>query len=316
MQKILKNVEPSIRTYLGDAFCFSVIDDLAFGSGWIYDKYIRLEYTPEDGHIKYADYDYYDFIPGEGVFIKSFTQIPIGACSREYICDVVIQMLENGEYFFALWDENVVFSYLTGEEYTGIYEHGCFIYGYDSGRKMFYSQGYVTSEKWERFTVPFDVFYQALSYFPEKGEIAFIGYKVVENYKWEFDFDKMKTAMCEFLQETVCNKIYNIKAEEIFFEMMLTKEYLHYPSLYCMFEHKKIMGKRLNFLMQNHFIKENSQFVNQVHHLEKNFRSILITGIEYNRKKTEYLKQTLYKMAVEAIKEERSFMERLIKKLT
>ena len=45
MKKILKNVQPSIRAYLGLACCYSIIDEQAFNSGWVYDKYIHLEYT-------------------------------------------------------------------------------------------------------------------------------------------------------------------------------------------------------------------------------------------------------------------------------
>ena len=48
MKKILKNVQPSIRAYLGLACCYSIIDEQAFTSGWVYDKYIHLEYTSYD----------------------------------------------------------------------------------------------------------------------------------------------------------------------------------------------------------------------------------------------------------------------------
>ena len=37
MKKILKNVQPSIRAYLGLACCYSIIDEQAFTSGWVYD---------------------------------------------------------------------------------------------------------------------------------------------------------------------------------------------------------------------------------------------------------------------------------------
>ena len=51
MKKILKNVQPSIRAYLGLACCYSIIDEQAFNSGWVYDKYIHLEYTSYDSQI-------------------------------------------------------------------------------------------------------------------------------------------------------------------------------------------------------------------------------------------------------------------------
>ena len=98
-KKLLKNVEPSIRAYLGDAFCFSIIDEEAFRSGWVYDKYIHLEYTPEDGQVKYADYGYYDFVPDQGVFIKAYYEIAWSACGRDRICRMVEEMINHGEYF-------------------------------------------------------------------------------------------------------------------------------------------------------------------------------------------------------------------------
>lgn len=115
MQKVLKNIEPSIRTYLGDAFCFSIIDDVAFESGWVYDKYIHLEYTPLDGQIKYAGYDYYDFVPDQGVFIKSYIEYPYIHCNKDIVCNQIIQMIDNNEYCFALWNETVVTNYLFQE---------------------------------------------------------------------------------------------------------------------------------------------------------------------------------------------------------
>ena len=76
MKKILKNVQPSIRAYLGLACCYSIIDEQAFNSGWVYDKYIHLEYTSYDSQIKYADYEHYDFVSAQGVFAKSFIEYP------------------------------------------------------------------------------------------------------------------------------------------------------------------------------------------------------------------------------------------------
>lgn len=136
MGKVLKNLKPTIRSCLGDAFCFSIIDDLAFDTGWVYDKYIHLKYTPDDGQIKYKAYDYYKFVPGEGVFVKSFLEYPQKFCSQNYICSIIQQMIDNDEYCFALWDEHIVTNYLYNEQNEEVYEHGCFIYGYDDEKKF------------------------------------------------------------------------------------------------------------------------------------------------------------------------------------
>ena len=137
MKKILKNVQPSIRAYLGLACCYSIIDEQAFNSGWVYDKYIHLEYTPYDSQIKYADYEHYDFVSAQGVFAKSFIEYPYDFCSETILCEYICKMLDEGEYCFALWNETIITNYLYEKQNPGIYEHGCFVYGYDRIRRCF-----------------------------------------------------------------------------------------------------------------------------------------------------------------------------------
>lgn len=317
MKKVLKNLDPSIRPYLGDAFCFSIIDDVAFESGWVYDKYMQIEFTPEDGQIKYADYDYYDFVPGEGVFIKSFTEIPIGCCNQEYICGMIQEMLDEDEYFFALWDEQVITNYLNDEKETGGYEHGCFLYGYDSEEQMFYTQGYLGEEKWKRVQIPYDVFYQALSYFPEKGQIAFIGYKLVEDYEWKFDFDRMKSGLSNY-QKSLQNedgRILDLRAEQRFFGNIMMEQQIHYPSLYCLHEHKSIMEKRVDFLMERKYIKRDEKLCGYVRQLKKDYKKLMLMGVQFIMNRQSFLPQAIYKKAMEALENEKVFLELLMKKV-
>lgn len=311
MKKILKNLEPSIRAYLGDAFCFSIIDDVAFESGWVFDKYIHIEYTPEDGQIKYADYDYYDFVPGEGVFIKSFTQIPIGCCRKNEMCGQIEEMIEGGEYFFALWDEHVITNYLYQTDRTDVYEHGCFLYGYDSDAKIFYTQGYLGEEKWERAKIPYDVFYQALSYFPEKGEIAYIGYEPVKNKVWQFDADRMKKGMSEYGRSLISDKdrILDLRAEKVFFENIQRGRQVHYPSLYCLYEHKKVMRRRIEFLTKRYDIESGEMLCESMRGIEKQFKKIMLLGIQFLMNHQTYLREAIVKKAMEAIENEQEFFE-------
>ncbi len=284
MKKVLKILNPSIRTYLGDAFCFSVINDVAFDSGWVYDKYIHLEYTPNDGQVKYADYDYYDFVPDQGVFIKSFIEFPYIHSNQEIMCNQVIQMIDNDEYCFALWDENVISDYLFNTFSEVSYEHGCFIYGYDKEKCLFYTQGYILNNKWEHYTVPFNVFYKAISYCPEKGEIALIGYKLRENYVWAFDYKKMKKHMNLYIKYSISdrgNNLYDLNAIREFFYRLSPNKEIHYPSLYCIYEHKVIFLKRMKYLIHQGYV-ENNGILDKAKELEKLSYKILLLGIRYN----------------------------------
>lgn len=93
MKKILKNVQPSIRAYLGLACCYSIIDEQAFTSGWVYDKYIHLEYTSYDSQIKYADYEHYDFVSAQGVFAKSFIEYPYDFAVKPFFVSISVKCL-------------------------------------------------------------------------------------------------------------------------------------------------------------------------------------------------------------------------------
>lgn len=284
VKRILKNLEPTIRAYLGDAFCFSIIDDLAFDTGWVYDKYIHLEYTPFDGQIKYADYDYYDFVPDQGLFIKSFIEYPYSYCNEKIISNQIMQMIDNNEYFFALWNEIVITNYLFREKENAVYEHGCFVYGYDSEEKLFYTQGYLNNEKWEHYTIPFDVFYKAISYYPEKGEMAFIGYKVKNDYEWKFDYKKTKKELELYIKRGLSSEIsdyYDTNGVTNFFANIVMGKKIHYPSVYCIYEHRIVFEKRISYLIQQGYIEDNN-IVESATELKKLSRKILLMVIRYN----------------------------------
>lgn len=314
MKKVLKNLVPSIRPYLGDAFCFSIIDDVAFDSGWVYDKYIHIEYTPYDGQIKYADYDYYDFVPDQGVFIKSFIEYPYKFCTQEVICNTIKRMIDNNEYCFALWDETVVTNHLFHQEDEEIYEHGCFVYGYDDESEVFLSQGYIQNERWEHFDVPFDVFYEAISYCPQKGEIALIGYKPRLEYEWKFDYDRMKKNMHIYMErgkENVGDNFYDINAVKSFFSNLEIGKIIHYPSLYCMYEHKVIFTRRLEFLLANHLFV-NEEVVAQAKRIAKTYRKIMLLGIQYNASMDSRLLGVICDEVKKVVTEEREMLMEIV----
>lgn len=317
MKRVLKNLEPSIRAYLGDAFCFSIIDDAAFESGWVYDKYIHTEFTPQDGQIKYADYDYYDFVPGEGVFVKSFTEIPIGCCNQKYICRVIEEMLDEGEYFFALWDEQIITNYLYQEEETGGYEHGCFLYGYDREEQVFYTQGYLDGEKWKCVRIPYDVFYRALSYNLEKRQIAFIGYQLAGDYEWKFDFERMKAGLRGYTNslQSEDGRMLDLRAQQQFFERIWMTRQIHYPSLYCLYEHKNIMERRVDFLMEQQYIGQDEKLCGYARQMKKQYKKLMLMGVQFIMNRQSFLLEAICKKAVEALENEKVFLDLLIKKI-
>ncbi len=275
----LQIFEPEIRTYLGDAFCFSIINEMAFKGGWVFDKYIDLEYTKEDHHIKYYGYDYYDFLPDENIFIKSFTQIPIELCSEPFICGIIEDMIDRGEYFVGFWNETVIYNYMNRAEINSEFEHLCFIYGYDSNERIFFSEGYVKENKWQRFVIPYDVMADSLVLFEGKKEVAFNGYQVLDDFRWITD----KHAIVDNLKEYPYKKNLNIEAECLFFQDVLIYKTIHLQSVYCIYEHKMLMKKRVKYLFERRCVSlgDRELVCSSCSRLVNECRSLVLLAIKY-----------------------------------
>ncbi len=186
------------------------------------------------------------------------------------------------------------------------------MYGYDEEEEVFYSQGYLKDEKWERVTIPYHVFYKALSYFPEKGEIDFIGYRLVKDYVWDFDGEKIRREICSYENPTEsCGRILDVSAERAFFEGICRGAKVHEPSLYCMYEHKQIMQRRLDFLLEKGLINDRGELSGQIEELLKGYRKLLLMGVSYNLRRRETLIREMVDLADELLEREKEFMRKL-----
>ena len=270
---------------------------------------MHLEYTSFDGQIKYADYDYYDFVSDQGVFAKSYMEYPYDFCSETILCDYICKMLDEGEYCFALWNETIITNYLYKKQNPGIYGHGCFVYGYDRDKKVFYTQGYFDNENWEHAQIPFDIFYEALSYCSEKGEIALIGYREISDYKWESNISKIIRELNVYARNSRrdCEDTrYDLNAELSFFSNLRVGAPVHVPSLYCIYEHKKLFEKRLDFMKKEGApIKESD--LNLAKELVRASHKVKLLGINYNSNPCEASFAAMLGAAKNLIELERGF---------
>lgn len=288
-RKQLKCLEPPIRTYLGDAFCHSIIGDIAFESGWIYDKYIFLEYTESDGQIKFSDYDYYDFMDREGVFVKSYTSIPFVAYSYDIVISAVLESIDREEYFFSFWDEGVIVSFMNKSINYRYHFHGCFVYGYDGNKKVFLMHGYFDNI-WKRIEVPFHIFYNAIdSIVVQRGEFAYCGYSLVKYFDWKPNHERMAERLQGLAKESMivsnANSKYNIEGCRMFWENIISNlqgGFIHCPSIYCMNEHNSIMQRRIEYMYNHGLITNYLEITEILNQLAKIFAMMTVSSTYYN----------------------------------
>lgn len=305
---------PAIRSYLGDAFCFSIINSKAFSSGWVYDKYINLQYCLYDNQMKYADYGYYDFCPNEGVFLQSFNFVPNkSSCLINYIKE----MINDGFYFFGTWNETLIPGAGGYSSYGGMFLHGCFIYGYDDEKRVFLTQGYKTDNIWGTFVVSYETFVKSV--LPDGKYYLFWGYKVNAEYIWKFNIERMKDSLINYIKEDTyiesMNSYYGIEGCYKLFdhieEQCFKLNSLHIPSIYNVYEHKTIMVNRIKFLLENKYII-NRDLLDIHLDICNSFKLILNKCLKFNISNNSFAVNNIKYMAYENLDKEKISINRLI----
>lgn len=283
MKKELRIVTPAIRAYLRHAFPLSIIGELAFKSGWIFSKYIYVEYNRDNLLNCYLNYKYYDFFKEDGVFIRHYWLFPFDKC-RSKIIDFFKEIINADTYVFSEWNEKVI----EGKEayQKKFFPHACLLYGYDDKKEVFMTEGYLSDAwKWEKHEVPFlDL---SLALLPEKNNKDHLwcdAFKVNPDYFWEFNFEKMLDEFRHFLD---CSRdVEGINGMRFFVSdigLWVAQGLLvPRPSMFLLVEHAILMEKRLHYLMKYGYVSYNSSVLYSFEKLVKRIKIIQGVVIKYN----------------------------------
>ena len=78
---------------------------------------------------------------------------------------------------------------------------------------------------------------------------------------------------------------------------------IHYPSLYCLYEHKQIFARRLNYMYKRQMLQDIG-VVEKENNLVKLYRKIMLLGIQYNASMDSKLFQNICNVMKNAIEKE------------
>ncbi len=304
MKKELTLEEPFLKTYLGDAYTFSMLGREPIDSGGILDEYIHLQFRADHGMLKYRNFDYYDFLPSKNAFIKKYYVIPKRICSPEKIFNRIVKMIDSEEYFFGFWNENK-YRLTIGEDVEDVLSfHGVFVCGYDDVEKDLFVLGFYGGEFVKR-KVPIAIFYEALCFETEYVDtLAFTGYRVSKYHKWEYNIDVILRELVDYKiaggYDEEKQSFYDIPAEEEFVKLLTSLvvdgSLLHIPSIYCMVEHKSLMVNRLGFLLKKG-VRLPYECIALYEELKERLVSVLVQSIKYNlTRKCEYGQKIIREM--------------------
>lgn len=132
---------------------------------------------------------------------------------------------------------------------------------------------------------------------------------MVKNYDWSFDYKRMYRSLEDYMNECQCK---DLSATRRFFEDIVDTKIIHYPSAYCLLEHKKLMKKRILFLIAEGYISLEQAQLQLFDEIEKDYEKILMLVIKYNVTNIEKLLKKIYKLGIQALGKEYEYMKSLL----
>lgn len=320
MKKVLPIYQPSIRAYLRHAFPMSIIEDKAFEFGWIFSKYIQIEYHKEGKG--YLNYIYYDFFKKDGIFIRYYYQI---YClkDKDKIINLIKELIDNNTYFFSEWNEKLIPNKAAFAKYD--FPHACLIYGYDDEKQELYTEGYMTENwQWKIHTVQYDVFLNALQVNSmDDSNYWCDAFKIYNDSKLNFCFSEMFDEMKKFSrgQSNIKGSIlYGIAGCKEYVldlvQIVHNREPLHHPSIYLLGEHCELMRRRICFLKDSYgLFASNSDLFVGFEVLDKQYNVINMLALKYNKTRNVRDGEKVIKRLLDSLKTEEELVNMVLEEL-
>ena len=103
----------------------------------------------------------------------------------------------------------------------------------------------------------------------------------------------------------------DLSAIRRFFEDIIDTKIIHYPSAYCLLEHKRLMKKRILFLIAERYISLGQAQLQLFDEIEKDYEKILMLVIKYNVVGMEKILKKIYGLGTQALGKEYDYMKLL-----
>ncbi len=332
---------PFISCYPYHANLFSVILNNRTSLPWIFNNYVLLE-SPKKNDIgmridfyssllwKTCPWIYYQRISRELVNLK-----------WKLVTDFVIKSISLGYYVYFNVDTFFISSYDSYQKHHAI--HDIFVFGYDDQKQMFNVADNFRSGVYSHDEISFKELIEGYSNINKTkggrldGEIDWLnGIELIsyrDKYGYNFDIDLLKCDLHDYLHSQNSRKIgwarsdqfwkneciygigiYDILVNYLENNIRKNEQYDMRP-FHVLWEHKKMMVLRLEFLLDQNYIIESSGLVEEYKHIEE--LSLIIRNLWIKSsitKNGKILNDILYKLD-ELRKLEFTCIQRIIENL-
>lgn len=304
MYKILPVSEPVVTSYPVFANPLSIMQDNEQGWSWIMSNFIQVVCPkPDSLTLNFKNYS------ESPILCYQHIKKSLINSKWENIVEFIIDSINMDYYVYMLVDQYYLSSSDAFQRLR--HPHDIFIYGYDSSKKIFNVADNMRSGRYVFSTCSFDELEQAYMMLAKDQDIiypfnpdegfnqsikllslnAHMEYKFNINYviKSLLDYLESKLTMNEIHQyreshsygvstySDVCEYVYLLEKDLVDFDIR---------SFHLIYEHKKLMRIRIDFLKTTHFLKDTDMLMKQCQKLEMETLTLRNLAIKYslNRK--------------------------------
>lgn len=308
MKKILSVNNPYVRCYNHHAFPTGILGSYHKENSWLYNNFLQIEFNPNARRPIDFVFDY--FFEDERAFIKGYYMIPEGDKNETNFIPIIRELIDSNSYIVGIWDEYYIRA--KSPFHRNHYEHNYIIYGYDDIERTLFSAGYVGENMtWSKFTVKYDEFVKSLVV--DKGFIRFNNFIPSRSFNSKINYKKISNGINKYLESDNAVKehesIYGTQGVQGFFEFIKNDicknaEMVHLPSIFALYEHKKLMLERIIYLDQHNFVKLNGEWEKVLKTNVDIYKKIINLCIKYNLTLNCILGKKIYELGISSLNEE------------
>ena len=298
--------QPPINCYLHHAYPLTVAMSHKDFNAWFLSNYIQLEYYSNINILNFLIYPISGFcnlcplLDYVGLDLEFIYKANID------IIDLIKKSINLGYYVMTYTDEFYIPERISYERKIH-FKHEILIYGYDSDKSMLNVIGYNQNLKYTPTCVSFSQFETSFLHSIDKTH-SFILFKIKDSKSYgpsyEFDVENVKNLLSDYLFSKNTSANYRslgkpndcVSGISVYGELMkhyesilqndnnVTCDIKHFHLLY---EHKKVMVSRLEYLMENKYIDTRNDLITVFRNLQNeslNKRNVIM---KYNTTKNK-----------------------------
>ncbi|UED72207.1 hypothetical protein [Brevibacillus sp. DP1.3A] len=298
-------VDPLINVYPKHAIPLTLLSLDKHAEQWIYSNYIQLKcskdfmnHTPQDWFDFFTVYpEFYEnpYLHTERITIDTINNLDIN------IINFVINSIDNGSYIYTHVDEYYISDTVAHNSFH--LPHAILIYGYNKGEKILNIAGFNKIQKYSFRTVDFShfekAFYKIADYKQEinsrhKNYFKFSYLmKLNQVKKYDFDISWVFDCLKDYIESkntsgrfrgfsNIVDDYYGLetysKLIDYYSSIPEDKRYLDIRPAHLLWEHKKIMFKRIQYIEKNKIanVDGSLKVFEEIERISLNLRNILI----------------------------------------